>query len=169
MSKWGGRPHWEFDAVFLGSDRHGDWIGIPAETHMSRPGATYIAPVDQVCLVPAATGTDDQRSFLATFHAAGGPVNVYVDMTTPPAWDGPVVRAVDLDLDVIRGATGRVWIDDEDEFADHRISLGYPDEIVALASESCDRIHRLVRTAAPPFDPATPGHWLDVLLWSRGD
>ncbi len=56
MSKWGGRPHWEFDAVFLGSDGHGDWIGIPAETHMSRPGATYVAPVDQVCLVPVAPG-----------------------------------------------------------------------------------------------------------------
>ena len=32
MSKWGDRPHWEFDALFLGSDRHGDWLGIPVGT-----------------------------------------------------------------------------------------------------------------------------------------
>ena len=41
---------------------------------------------------------------LATFHAPGGLVEVYVDMTTPAEWDGAVLRAVDLDLDVVRGA-----------------------------------------------------------------
>ena len=43
MTKWGDRPHWEFDAVLLGSDEHGDWLGIPGGTHMSRPGAAYVA------------------------------------------------------------------------------------------------------------------------------
>ena len=52
MTKWGDRPHWEYDAVLLGSDAHGDWVGVPAGTAMARPGATYVAPVDQVCLVP---------------------------------------------------------------------------------------------------------------------
>jgi uncharacterized protein len=168
MSKWGDRPHWEFHAIFLGSDAHGDWVGIPSGTHMSRPGADYVAPVDQVGLVPA-PGPDDGRGFLATFHAEGGPVRVYVDMTTPPVWDGLILRAVDLDLDVVRGTTGRVWIDDEDEFAEHRVSLGYPDEIVALASQSCDRIEKLLQAGAPPFDAGTPSRWLDVLRLSRGD
>ena len=48
------------------------------------------------------------------------PFDVYVDITTVPVWlDGPTraVTAVDLDLDVVRGWTGRVWVDDEDEFA----------------------------------------------------
>ena len=125
MTKWGGRPHWEYDAVLLGSDEHGDWLGIPGGTHMSRPGAEYVAPVAQVVLVPP-PGPDDERGWLATFHAPGGPVQVYVDMTTPPAWDGPVLRAVDLDLDVVRGATGRVWVDDEDEFARHRVRVRLP-------------------------------------------
>ena len=101
MTKWGGRPHWEYDAVLLGYDEHGDWLGIPGGTHMSRPDAEYVAPVAQVVLVPP-PGPDDERGWLATFHAPGGPVQVYVDMTTPPAWDGPVLRAVDLDLDVVR-------------------------------------------------------------------
>lgn len=151
MTKWGGRPHWEYDAVLLGSDEHGDWLGVPGGTHMSRPGAEYVAPVEQVVLVPP-PGPDDERGCLATFHAPGGPVQVYVDMTTPAAWDGPVLRAVDLDLDVVRGATGRVWVDDEDEFAEHRVELGYPPEIVALAEGSRDRIHAAIRDARAPFD-----------------
>ena len=177
MSKWGDRPHWQFRGSYLGRDRHGEWIGFPAGTTFTRPGARFEAVNDQVALVPARV--DGSRpGWLATFHGPGGflpvsgarvPIDLYVDMTTPASWHRDVLRAVDLDLDVVRGRSGRVWVDDEDEFAEHRVSLGYPDEIVVLASESCDRIHRLVRTGAPPFDPATPGHWLDVLRWSRGD
>ena len=95
MTKWGDRPHWEFDCRFLGSDEHGDWLGIGAGTRMIRPGASYVAATHQVGLVPAA-GPDDTRGWLATFHDVGGPVRVYVDITTPPTWDGAVVRAVDL-------------------------------------------------------------------------
>ncbi|MGB0101971.1 MAG: DUF402 domain-containing protein, partial [Nocardioides sp.] len=120
MTKWGDQPHWEFDASYLGSDQHGDWLGIPAGTAMSRPGATYLAPTRQVGLVPPPGGSGPERGWLATFHDVGGPVQVYVDITTPPSWDGSVLRAVDLDLDVVRGNAGRVWVDDEDEFADHR-------------------------------------------------
>jgi cation diffusion facilitator CzcD-associated flavoprotein CzcO len=97
ITKWGGRPHWEFSGVFLGSDRHGDWVGVRAGTPMSRPGAFYAPPVDQVCLVPA-TGPDLDRGFLAAFHAPGGKIRLYTDITTPPAWDGDTLRAVDLDL-----------------------------------------------------------------------
>jgi uncharacterized protein len=150
MSKWGGRPHWEFDATYLGSDEHGDWLGIPAGTEMDRPGAHYVAPTNQVGLVPP-PGPDAQRGWLATFHDVGGPVRVYVDITTPPTWDTTVVRAVDLDLDVVRGATGRVWVDDEDEFAQHRVALGYPDEVTAGALASCERVLALVTDGAAPY------------------
>ena len=158
MTKWGARPHWEYDAVLLGYDEHGDWLGIPGGTHMSRPDAEYVAPVAQVVLVPP-PGPDDERGWLATFHAPGGPVQVYVDMTTPPAWDGPVLRAVDLDLDVVRGATGRVWVDDEDEFADHRVRFGYPDELCAAAMASCDRVHAAVAAGTAPYD-GSAARWL---------
>jgi len=158
MTKWGGRPHWEFDAVLLGSDAHGDWIGIVAGTSMRRPGASYVAPTDQVGLVPA-PGPDADRGWLATFHAPGGPVRVYVDVTTPPTWDGAVLRAIDLDLDVVRGSTGRVWVDDEDEFADHRVRLGYPDDIVRAAMSSCDRVHAAVLAETAPYDGTAAG-WL---------
>jgi hypothetical protein len=159
MSKWGERPHWEFEAVFLGSDEHGDWCGIPAGTHFSRPGADYVAPVDQVGLVPAADAPGG-RWWLATFHADGGAVQVYVDMTTPPAWDGPVLHAVDLDLDVVRGPTGRVWVDDEDEFAQHRVELGYPDDVCAAALASCASVRAAVEAGEAPYDGTVHRRWL---------
>ncbi|MBB6627112.1 DUF402 domain-containing protein [Nocardioides sp. KIGAM211] len=161
MTKWGDGPHWEFDGVLLGSDEHGDWVGIAGGTFMSRPGAEYVAPADHVTLVPAA-GPDRDRGFLATFYAPGAAVQVYVDMTTPPVWDGAVLRAVDLDLDVVRGTTGRVWVDDEDEFADHRVQLGYPDEISRLAMSTCDRVQAAVQASAAPYD-GSASVWLERL------
>ena len=161
MTKWGDRPHWEFDATYLGSDEHGDWLGIARSTVMTRPGMTYVAPTAQVGLVPA-PGPDVERGWLATFHDVGGPVQVYVDITTPPVWDGAVLRAVDLDLDVVRGNTGRVWVDDEDEFADHRVRDGYPPEVVSAAAASCDRVHAAVADGRAPYDGVAAG-WLDRL------
>ena len=163
MTKWGHRPHWHFEAVHLGSDEHGDWLGFPAGSTMARPGASYVAPVDQVCLVPRA-GDEALRGWVATFHAAGGPLHTYVDMTTPPTWDltGDVaeLNAVDLDLDVIRGLTGRVWVDDEDEFARHRVELGYPEDAVTLAVATAERIEAAVTEQAAPFD-GSAATWLD--------
>ncbi|GAA4698234.1 DUF402 domain-containing protein [Nocardioides conyzicola] len=159
MTKWGGRPHWEFDCAFLGSDAHGDWLGIAAGTRMTRPGASYVAETNQLGLVPA-SGADDGRGWLATFHDVGGPLRVYVDITTPPVWDGSVVRAVDLDLDVICGPTGRVWIDDEDEFADHRVRFGYPDEVARAAVASCESVHAQVLAGRAPYDGDTAAAWL---------
>lgn len=149
LTKWGDLPHWEFDATFLGSDEHGDWIGIPAGTFMARPGATFTSVTDQVGLVPG-------EPWLATFHAPGYEVATYVDMTTVPWWDlegaVPVCRAVDLDLDVIRGADGSVVVDDVDEFAEHQVELGYPPDVVALAQASCAWVHDAVLHERNPFD-----------------
>ncbi|WP_244931645.1 DUF402 domain-containing protein [Nocardioides sp. W7] len=154
LSKWGDRPHWELDATYLGSDEHGDWLGVPAGTAHSRPGASFTSEVDSVTLAPR------DRPWCATFHAPGIWCTVYVDMTTPPHWDGAVVRAVDLDLDVIRGSDGRVRVDDEDEFAEHQVTLGYPAEIVRVAEASRDAVLNAVRRAQPPFDLDTCRPWL---------
>jgi hypothetical protein len=162
MTKWGGKPHWEIPATYLGRDEHGDWLGIPAGTVMRRPGMEAVAATAQVGLVPGA-GTDVERAWVATFHDEGGPVRLYVDMATPPVWDGADVRSVDLDLDVIQEPDGRVWVDDEDEFAQHRVELGYPDDVVAMTTASRDRIRGLVESGGAPFD-GSARHWFAVLL-----
>ena len=161
MTKWGGRPHWEMDAVYLGVDEAGDWIGFPIGTSMSRPGASITTSNQQVGLVPA-PGTAVGQAWLATFHGPGGVVWTYVDMTTIPEWDGDTVRAVDLDLDVIERLDHTVIVDDQDEFDEHRVELDYPRDIVELATATRDLVLTAVRDRHPPFD-GSAAPWFDVL------
>jgi protein associated with RNAse G/E len=159
FGKWGGRPHWEYDALLLGDDEHGTWIGLPPGTLVARPGAQIRTAEPQVVLVPPA------RGFVATYYAHGGsaPCEVYVDISTVPEIGEQRVHAVDLDLDVLLGWTGRVWVDDEDEFADHRVRYGYPKEVVDLAVSTCAEVWRTLDRRETPFDLATHRGWLDVL------
>lgn len=173
MSKWGDRPHWQFTGVHLGSDEHGTWLGTPAGTHYHRPGYEFRSDVDSVTLVPR----DDW--YAATFHAPGIWCNLYVDMTTPARWDGDVLMMVDLDLDVIRlsdplpagtlaqaseagRVPGEVFVDDEDEFAEHRVAYGYPPEVVRAAQDSCDRVLADARAGRAPYD-GSHRRWLEEL------
>ena len=165
MTKWGGRPHWEFDGVYLGADEHGDWLGFAAGTLMARPGMEVRPPNDQVGLVPAA-GPTASRGWLATFHAPGGTVQTYVDMTTAPTWEGSVVHAVDLDLDVVKALDGEVYVDDQDEFDLHRVQHSYPDDVVALAVATRDQIFASVRDERPPFD-GVHRRWLEAFVELR--
>ncbi|MET0190935.1 MAG: DUF402 domain-containing protein [Pseudonocardia sediminis] len=162
FEKWGGGRHWEHDALVLGSDRHGVWLGVPAGTTASRPGASFASSYDHVQLLPDA-------GFVAAFYAdvPEAPVALYVDIATPPHRDGAVFRAVDLDLDVVRGRDGAVWVDDEDEFAEHRVRLGYPQEVAEAAERSCAAVLHAVRAGEPPFDPATGAGWLARLAARR--
>jgi hypothetical protein len=152
MTKWGGRPHWQIPAVWLGTDEQGDWLGIPAGTRMARPGLEAVSEADQVGLIPRAVGSDLERGWMATFHRAPWHIWVYVDMSTPPFWDGDTVRAVDLDLDVIRDREGDVVVDDEDEFAEHQVAFSYPPEIIALAAASRDRVYAAILDEHAPYD-----------------
>lgn len=167
FSKWRGRPHWEYDARVLGDDEHGTWVGAPAGTRVARPGAAFDSPSHFVSLVPP------DRGFVATFYGEhplppGDPhVELYVDITTVPTWETArgrtTVLMVDLDLDVLRGRSGRVWVDDEDEFADHRVRYDYPAELVRLAASSCDRVREDVLAGRGPFASDVGRRWLSRL------
>ena len=86
------------------------------------------------------------------------PFDTYVDIATPAVWHGEdLVRAVDLDLDVIQGTTGRIWVDDEDEFAAHRVALGYPDEVTEQAVTSCQEVLTARHRAGGPVRRRAPG------------
>ena len=158
FTKWGGGAHWEYDAQRLGRDDQGTWLGVPLGTSLSRPGAAFETSELQVVLVP------DEDPFVATFYRRGEltPCEVYVDITTPPQWSGSAVAVVDLDLDVVRGWTGRVWVDDEDEFAEHRVSLGYPEEVARMADEACEEVRRRLESSRAPYD-GTAERWFSLL------
>ncbi len=155
-TKWGGAAHWEYDAVYLGADEHGDWIGAPIGTHYARPGAAFDASFDSVVCVPSAP-------FVAAFNTEQASAEIYVDMTTIPIWEGSVCTCVDLDLDVVVKRDERgTFIDDEDEFAEHQVSYGYPDEIIAMTERSAASVLSDVLARTAPFD-GTAAKWLAVL------
>ena len=90
------------------------------------------------------------------------PTEVYVDIATPSAWDGTTVTCVDLDLDVARQVDGQVLVADEDEFAEHRESLGYPDDVVRRATDALRWAREALASAGAPFRRLAP-RWFAAL------
>jgi protein associated with RNAse G/E len=78
---------------------------------------------------------------------------VYCDITSPARWEGDEeVHLVDLDLDVVRRrATGRVELLDEDEFAEHRLAFGYPEELVTHAYAAAEWLRGALADGREPF------------------
>jgi len=159
FTKWGGQPHWHFDTVYLGCDEYGRWVAGPGGTPMARPGvATTTSGAFVVCFAHC-------RGFAATFYeiVPGQPTAVYVDITDVPCWtctdDAVQVGMNDLDLDVIAPVDGQVYVDDEDEFADHQVSLRYPEPLVAAARRECTAVFDEVRLHSEPYG-TVGANWL---------
>ncbi|MDF8263263.1 DUF402 domain-containing protein [Luteipulveratus flavus] len=165
--KWGDGEHWQFEATYLGADEFGHWLGLPAGTAFARPGAAFEARRAQVVLFPLASGY--AATFWDCLEDEPHRVLIYVDIATTPVWRrddaGWSVTAVDLDLDVIRLVDGTVYVDDEDEFAEHQVSLAYPAEVVAGAERDCAWVLESVRSETGPFG-GTGFEWLRRYLAS---
>ena len=148
-TKWGGARHWEFSALSLGEDEHGWWGGVRTGDRLERPGHSIVASEDWVILISA------DQPWSAEFYPAPKHMQTYVDMTTPAVWTGEPdsrsVSMVDLDLDVIQLRDGTLFVDDEDEFADHQVSLSYPPEIVAMARRTADEVQAAISAGTEPF------------------
>jgi uncharacterized protein len=162
-TKWGGQRHHGADLLYLGADEHGDWLGDWVGNEWSGGPRSFVSVTDNVLLVPP------DRGMTAMFYSAhpAQAFELYVDITTPAVWVGDLVTAVDLDLDVIRLFDGTWFVDDEDEFAEHQVTYGYPPELVASAEAECARVVRDLRDGAPVVAMATAAPWhaqLQLLL-----
>ncbi|WP_167001241.1 DUF402 domain-containing protein [Mumia sp. ZJ430] len=151
-TKYGGHPHWEFDTIAHARDEVGTWLYMPAGSRMVRPARDVRTVVDSITLVPH---TDP---YVATFHAVeDDPTRrlrwrLYVDMTTPARWEAPdLVTMLDLDLDVVLTIDGQVETHDADELTEHRLTYGYPDDLVTLAERSAHDVADAVVRRHEPF------------------
>jgi hypothetical protein len=152
--KWDGSPHWVEPCVYLGEDAAGHWFGQHAGAVSVRPGRTFTSTVASVALVPGARMEGD---WIANFHAPGhhDRQQVYIDLAYDVRWDSAAAEltAIDMDLDVIRTEDERgTWIDDVDEFAEHRELYRYPDAVVVAIEAAATALEQAVRGALPPFD-----------------
>ena len=157
--KWDGTPHWQHELELLGEDDTGTWFGQREGSTSSRPGATEAVRGDNVWNIEPGRGWTVR--FFRAVQGGGwqvpasdvGAVGLYSDIGTAIELDAAAreITGIDLDLDVIR-LGDRLWLDDEDEFAEHRASMGYPDDVGAAAERDAQDVLALVRAALPPFD-----------------
>ncbi len=151
--KWNGKAHWVVPGRYLGEDRHGWWIFQGTNEFCSRPGAAFYTASDAVLLVPRS------GDWVATFYDAAHPnkVRVYIDLAVAHEWTEirPAVtefHVIDMDLDVIRTADRGVFIDDQDEFAEHCVTMNYPDGLVKDIQAAADELYQAVKAQQAPFD-----------------
>ncbi len=158
--KWDGGPHWVHECVYLGSDEWGDWVGQRAGWRSARPGRDLLASAPNVTLMPP-TG-----DYALTVNRPPASYAVYIDLAWDVRWRDGEPTGVDMDLDVVRSREGRLWIDDRDEWDEHRVQYGYPLDIVEKLETLAIDLERRVAASAAPFDDATAAHWfarLDAL------
>ncbi|WP_214412984.1 DUF402 domain-containing protein [Sphaerisporangium fuscum] len=148
-TKFDGSLHWHHSAKVLGEDEHGVWTGSPAGTsgrRGSEPPIVWSNPF--VMLFPR------DAWWTAVFNGLPSKAAIYCDITTVPQWRDGHVTMVDLDLDVLRMRDGRVLLDDEDEFAEHRVRYSYPAEVVTEAERSAAWLMEAVAGHRQPFSGA---------------
>lgn len=154
--------------MFLGSDEWGDWVGQAVGWRSTRPGRTFTVTVPNVTLIPP-TG-----DYAYTRNPPPATTRVYIDIGWDVGWQDALPRGIDMDLDVVsrdRGGPywdrigvlrqpGEVWIEDRDEWDEHRVALGYPLGVVEHLEQVAVDLERRVRAGEGAFNEAVANAWL---------
>lgn len=165
--KWPDRLHWEVSGALVGRKEDSLWVATAKGTPISRPSGAppAVASGDSV-LVCSPT-----RPWVARWYRAPGEFgrsarfSCYVDITTHPVIGDDRIDVVDLDLDVVVTWEGKVQVLDEDEFLEHAVSFGYPEDLQDQALKSCKEVQALLAEWAAPFD----GQHLEMFGWDESD
>ena len=162
--KWDGSRHWQFAMKRLGEDEHGLWLWSPPGSDMQR-GYEPMRKSSSVNLKLIPDG-----KWWTAIWSWQSKVDLYVDIITPPTWNGATVTMVDIDLDVMRLPDGRVEVVDEDEFEQHRMEFEYPPRLVDNARATAARMAVALEARHEPFG-ATAEAWMEqaVTLAGLGD
>jgi uncharacterized protein len=156
--KYDGTAHRDYPARRLAEDDLGTWLGVSRGTRSVYHGRPSVEQIPFVLLVP------HDAWWTGMFNPPPRTSEVYCDITTPAQWDGDTVRIVDLDLDVVRRrATGAVELRDEDEFAEHRVRFGYPEDVADSAQEAARWLLGALGDGTEPFASAYR-KWLALVL-----
>jgi uncharacterized protein len=156
--KWDGSVHWEHDCVYLGSDAWGDWFGQPVGWRSARPGRDLRVSAPSVTLLPPGGDHVD------TFNAPPAGYAIYIDLSWDAIWDGDEPTGIDMDLDVVSARDERgIWIDDRDEWEEHRVQYGYPLDIAEQLETAAIDLEDRVRRGVEPYDGGTAERWLTRL------
>ncbi len=155
--KWPDIPHYTYLGQELGEDELGRWLGLEPRSPVHR-GTTYLfdEPDAHVLLVP-------YNHDMLIWFPLGGDHDLYVDIGTRLSRSEQQISIVDLDLDVVRRRTGVVELLDEDEFEQHRLMLGYPDDVVFGARRDAEMVLAALRDGAEPFAGSCALPWKEKI------
>ncbi|MBV9210379.1 MAG: DUF402 domain-containing protein [Acidobacteria bacterium] len=78
--------------------------------------------------------------------------NFYCNINVAPTFDGRTLEFVDLDIDILVAPDLSYKILDEDEFASHAVSFGYPVEVKERARAALAELIELIETRQFPFE-----------------
>jgi hypothetical protein len=149
--------HWNYEAEMLGEDEFGTWVGVPAGTVL-RKGTDVTKAMEGSFVQSIAPGR-----WWTMVRNVGHRASHYVDIITPAVWERPdFVTMVDLDLDVVRFNDGTVIVEDEDEFLEHQVTLGYEDYWIDKARATAAKVHLAVEAGEEPFGRVAD-EWLELL------
>ena len=151
--KYNGKAHWVVPGRYVGQDQFGHWVFQGAGEFISRPGAALYTDSDATLLIP------HEGDWVATFYDEAHPsgVELYIDLASEFSWQRirPAViefHMVDMDLDVIRTKSRGLYVDDEDEFAAHRVLMNYPAELCTRMESATTSLVDAVAARQAPFD-----------------
>ncbi|RLV72848.1 hypothetical protein D3C57_150015 [Streptomyces rapamycinicus NRRL 5491] len=160
IRKYDGSVSARWTATRLGEDGHGVWLSTAQGVPVISAKGGWTSRFAYVMLVPRG------EWWTATFCADPGP-EMYCDVCTVPEWnaDGTALRMMDLDLGVVRPRGGTAHIEDEDEFAEHRVRYGYPDGVVDKARKTCEWLTEAGRRDGDGVEPfaSVYRHWLGLI------
>ncbi|MCY1675066.1 DUF402 domain-containing protein [Pseudarthrobacter sp. SL88] len=102
------------------------------------------------------------RARVSRHDAHPGGVRTYIDLAVGHEWN-PIrphvteFHVIDMDLDVVSTAGRGVFIDDEDEFEDHRAAMNYPAALAESLEASAAELFQAVKAQQAPFDGTDVG------------
>lgn len=79
-------------------------------------------------------------------------ITYYVNIASPSIYDKGYIKFIDYDLDIKLFGDGSTKLLDVGEYRKHANSLGYPDEIRNILSNSVDLVFKMIQNHQFPFD-----------------
>lgn len=155
--KYNGREHWLHRTEHLGTDEHGEWFVQRQGVVSSRPGMSYVTETALVLLLPP-SGNWVARIFP---NGRDDRMKLYIDLATDAVYhrEEGKVTAVDMDLDVIQLDDGHLYLEDEQEFREHTVTMNYPQALVAETKHEASKLLEALETEAEPFG-SVADYWL---------
>jgi protein associated with RNAse G/E len=145
-TKWDGSAHRDYPARRFAEDELGTWVGVTRGTSSVYHGRPSVEQIPFVLLIPHSAW------WTGMFNPVPRTSEVYCDIATPARWEDDTVHIIDLDLDVVRRrTTGLVELRDEDEFEEHRVQFGYPDNAVSEARAAAEKLLIALGDGSEPF------------------